>query len=208
MSVSLGSGRANQKLRTRQALLSAARDLLGREQIPTFDEVAEAAMVSRATAYRYFPSIEALLAETVLDAAFPDPQEAIGDREQLLDRVLAAVSGATTVLLDNEIATHALAKSLADRWLNAPDGDARARPARRLLLIDAALEPHVDRLGVEVAERLRRGLALVCGMEAAISARDVVGLDREEATAAVAWAATALVAAAEHEASASSGRRS
>jgi AcrR family transcriptional regulator len=208
MSVSLGSGRANQKLRTRQALLSAARDLLGREQIPTFDEVAEAAMVSRATAYRYFPSIEALLAETVLDAAFPDPQEAIGDREQLLDRVLAAVSGATTVLLDNEIATHALAKSLADRWLNAPDGDARARPARRLLLIDAALEPHVDRLGVEVAERLRRGLALVCGMEAAISARDVVGLDREEATAAVAWAATALVAAAEHQASASSGRRS
>jgi len=39
---------------------------------PTLEEVAEAAMVSRATAYRYFPGVEALLTEAALDVAMPE----------------------------------------------------------------------------------------------------------------------------------------
>lgn len=208
MSADLDSGRTNQKLRTRYALLDAVRDLLDAGRNPTLEDVAEAAMVSRATAYRYFPSIESLVAEATIEQAVHDPDTVIGDRTALLDRVLAAIAGSTAGLLDNEVATHAMAKSAADRWLEAPGVDGATRPARRLSLIDAALAPHVDRLGSDVADRLRSALALVCGMEAVISARDVVGLERNEAAAAFAWAATALVAAAEEQAAASRQRRS
>jgi len=200
VSTSLESGRTNQKLRTRYALLRAARELLDEGRNPSFDEIAEAAMVSRATTYRYFPSVEALIAESTIQQTVGDAHAAMGDRQELLDRVLVAVEECTTYLLDNEIATHAMAKSMADRWLEAPNGPGATRPARRLAFLDAALEPHRDRLGPHISEQLRSGLALVCGMEAVLSARDVVGLDPAKARATFAWAATALVAAAEEQA--------
>ena len=40
---------------------------------PTLEEIAEEALVSRATAYRYFPSVDALLVEASLDVAVPEP---------------------------------------------------------------------------------------------------------------------------------------
>ena len=58
-------GRESQKNRTRKALIEAARRLMGAGQHPTVPEAAEAAGISRATAYRYFPTQEMLLAESV-----------------------------------------------------------------------------------------------------------------------------------------------
>ncbi len=55
--------RANQKERTRAALVEAARALLRAGVPPTVAEAAEQARVSRATAYRYFPTHDALLIE-------------------------------------------------------------------------------------------------------------------------------------------------
>jgi AcrR family transcriptional regulator len=60
-------GRDNQKRRTRQALIDAAIALRDEGHNPTVAQVAERAMVSRATAYRYFPSTEALISETAAD---------------------------------------------------------------------------------------------------------------------------------------------
>ena len=66
ISVSTGyeeSGRTAQKARTRNALLDAARDLLALNgEVPTVEDAAAAASISRTTAYRYFPSQAALLA--------------------------------------------------------------------------------------------------------------------------------------------------
>lgn len=202
----VASGRANQKLRTRQALVSAVRSLLAEGRNPTLDDVAEAALVSRATAYRYFPSVEALVAEAAIEGAMADAST-IAMHDDLLDRVLAAVHGANAPLLDNEVAMHVMARSLADRWL-AADGDERAtRPGRRMQLIDAALEPYAADLGPAVTARLRSALAFVAGMEAVLSARDVLGLGRDEAAEAFTWAATALVTGAQAEAAASTKRR-
>ncbi|MFN3628321.1 MAG: TetR family transcriptional regulator, partial [Parvibaculum sp.] len=47
--------RANQKRRTRKDLLQAAARLLKEGRNPSLEEIAEEALVSRATAYRYFP---------------------------------------------------------------------------------------------------------------------------------------------------------
>jgi AcrR family transcriptional regulator len=57
------AGRVNQKRRTRAAIVAAAVELVEQGQSPTVAEVADAALVSRATAYRYFPTQEYLLFE-------------------------------------------------------------------------------------------------------------------------------------------------
>lgn len=58
-------GRANQKLRTRTAILQAAVELMRTGTDVTMPEVAKAALVSEATAYRYFPDLASLLQEAM-----------------------------------------------------------------------------------------------------------------------------------------------
>ena len=77
-----GGGRANQRRRTRKDLLQAAARLIKEGRPPTLEEVAEAALVSRATAYRYFPNIDALLAEATLDMAATNPLSLLASRSQ------------------------------------------------------------------------------------------------------------------------------
>ena len=57
------TGRVNQKRRTRAAIVEAAQELLQQGVTPTVAQAAEAALVSRTTAYRYFPTQESLLVE-------------------------------------------------------------------------------------------------------------------------------------------------
>src|SRR4051794_31071304 len=61
------TGRTRQKARTREALIRATRTFLTEGVIPTVEEAADAAEVSRTTAYRYFANQRALLV-----AAFPE----------------------------------------------------------------------------------------------------------------------------------------
>src|SRR3954471_12049508 len=69
------TGRTNQKHRTRAALIAAARDLIAQGAVPTVENTAAAAAISRTTAYRYFPTQHALLAaahpETTLQSLLP-----------------------------------------------------------------------------------------------------------------------------------------
>src|ERR687894_2229126 len=60
----LHTGRTNQKARTRDALIAAARQLLAEGMTPTVESAATEASVGRTTAYRYFPNSRALLAAT------------------------------------------------------------------------------------------------------------------------------------------------
>ena len=60
------TGRVNQKARTREALISATRDLLAQGVVPSMERAATAASISRTTAYRYFPTQRELLT-----AAYP-----------------------------------------------------------------------------------------------------------------------------------------
>src|SRR3712207_5718676 len=60
----LQTGRTNQKVRTRDALIAAARQLLAEGVTPTVEAAAAEAAIGRTTAYRYFPNSRALLAAT------------------------------------------------------------------------------------------------------------------------------------------------
>src|SRR5690242_20152399 len=71
------SGRVNQKRRTRDAIVAAAQAIVDRGESPTVAQAAEAAAVSRTTAYRYFPTQESLLLELSVTISVADVEEAL-----------------------------------------------------------------------------------------------------------------------------------
>src|SRR6267378_2415699 len=83
-------GRTQQKQRTRQALVTAARDMVAQGVTPTVEEAAAKASVSRTTAYRYFPSQRVLLlaAHPEIEARSLLPENAPADAEVRLDLVI------------------------------------------------------------------------------------------------------------------------
>jgi AcrR family transcriptional regulator len=189
--------RTNQHLRTRKDLLLAAGRLLKEGRQPTMDEVAETALVSRATAYRYFPTLEALLVEAPLDGAMPEPEklfarDTTSDPEERLDRAEAALHQMT---YQNEAQLRLmLANSLLAARGNG--GTAPARQNRRTPLIEAALAPARKRFKSEAYENLRAALALVFGTESMVVFRDVLPLDERKARKVKSWVIRALVRAA------------
>jgi AcrR family transcriptional regulator len=188
------TGRANQRLRTRKELLVAAARLLDEGRTPTMDEVAEAALVSRATAYRYFPTLESLLAEAPLQGEAPDPERLFAtdvstDPEARIEAANAAMhrmawrnAPQLRLMLASILAAHAKADSRAPKRQN-----------RRTPLIEAALEPVRDRLDPVDFRRLCRALALIVGTESMIVCADILNLNERSARDVTQWAARALV---------------
>src|SRR5579862_6053916 len=68
--------RVNQKARTRAAIVQAVHELARSGAEITMPSVAKAALVSEATAYRYFPDLVTLLLEADT-GIWPDPAEAL-----------------------------------------------------------------------------------------------------------------------------------
>src|SRR5215831_13903717 len=87
-------GRAAQKLRTRQALMDTAVELVKAGRRPSVSAVADQAGVSRATAYRYFPSQDLMLSEAMIRAAagVPDGLPPAGIAAARPEEVAAAVT--------------------------------------------------------------------------------------------------------------------
>jgi AcrR family transcriptional regulator len=166
---------------------------------PSLDEVAEEALVSRATAYRYFPSIGDLLLEASLDVAIPDADdifngEQSGDPVSRLRRVDEALHD---MILANEAPLRMmLAQSLQRALGGMGDAAPPARQNRRTPLIEAALEPARDQFNPAALKTLCHALALVIGPEAMVVFKDVLQIDDAEARRVKHWAICALVEAA------------
>lgn len=191
--------RPNQRRRTRKDLLQAAARLMKQGGTPGLEQIAEEAMVSRATAYRYFASADALLIEASLDIALPEAAALFGadapsDPVARLDLVEATID---TMISANEPGLRRmLIHSLERKLRGEVEGDTPARQNRRTPLIDAALEPARKEFKPAALANLRRALALVIGTEAMVVFKDVLQLDDAEARRVKRWAIRALVAAA------------
>ncbi|HET6971973.1 MAG TPA: TetR/AcrR family transcriptional regulator, partial [Phenylobacterium sp.] len=187
-----------QKQRTRKDLLDAAARLVREGRRPSLDEVAEAALVSRATAYRYFASIEALLLEASVHVAAPDA----GVLERAsptdpTDRVQAVDAAFETMIRENEAPLRLmLARMLEHSVRGEAPGDLPARQNRRAPLIEAALEPARPDLDPGAFETLVSALSILVGTESFIVTRDVLQLSDRDAREVRRWAIAALVEAA------------
>jgi AcrR family transcriptional regulator len=199
---SLESGRINQKRRTRAAIVQGARTLIAQGQTPTVAQAAEAGLVSRTTAYRYFPTQESLLVEIALDenvddiealvADGPGARDPIAHVQDVLDALNAHVVGAQVayrsalrLYLDQSIA--AIAKG---------DDPGLLREGRRVRWITDALEPLRKQIGPKRFETVVRALSVLAGTEPMVVMRDVCHADDDEARAVCRWVAGLVLEAA------------
>ncbi|HVV47188.1 MAG TPA: helix-turn-helix domain-containing protein [Bryobacteraceae bacterium] len=199
--------RSNQRLRTRKELLQAAQRLLKDGRTPTLAEVAEAALVSRATAYRYFPNTEALLAEAPLDADIPGAGQIFAadrsvDPAERVDRAEAALH---EMSYRNERQLRVWLGNLLTR--SADHSAEPRRQNRRTELITAALAPSREAFDRTTYKRLCAALALFFGTESMIVFRDVLEIEPAEARKVKSWAIHALVEAALRESKANGKSR-
>ena len=184
--------RIDQKQRTRQDLQAAAR-LMKQGRVPKLAEVAEEAMVSRATAYRYFSSDEALITEAAIDGQSPTAEQLFAD-DTVLDPE-GRLSKANAVLHDFIWGNHTQMRLVLARLLEQAAGTNNGRPLlgrqnRRTEFIQTALAPVRDRFDKATYRKLCAALALVFGVESMLVFRDVLQIEETEARKVENWANT------------------
>jgi len=188
-------GRTNQKRRTRRAIIEAASELVRENRTPSVADAAERALVSRATAYRYFPSQQSLLTEVQADATQPSIEGLLVEAgDDIEGRVVTITRELARMVLADEALFRNQVRATQDAWF-AQQGDTPipVREGRRLAWIDKALEPAKGKLGRRELARLRTGLAVVIGVDAVLALRDICGLSPAATVDALVWTATSLV---------------
>jgi len=184
------TGRARQKARTRTALVTAARALLAEGCTPTVERAADAAQVSRTTAYRYFANQRALLAatfpEVTAESLLPDP--APTDAEA---RVAALARALTAQILEHEPELRAQLRLSLEQ--SADSRELPFRTGRAVVWIEEALAPLRDSLPAPPFRRLVLAIRSVVGIEALVWLTDVAGLSRAEAADLMCWSAETLL---------------
>jgi AcrR family transcriptional regulator len=204
-------GRANQKARTRAAILEACDELVQSGAEVTMPEVAARAMVSEATAYRYFPDLISLLQEA-LQGLWPNAEQALAPVADSRDPV-ERVAFACEYLLRGVHAYQGAVRAMISHTITAP-AQARTRPGIRFGLIDYALAPFEapanprgltsgmggsrspSPLAPSAMTRLKQNLAVVVSAEAFFVLTDLCGLSPDDAIDSAARTAAILTRAA------------
>jgi AcrR family transcriptional regulator len=188
--------RPNQTSRTRKDLLQAASRMIKQGRRITLEDVAEEARVSRATAYRYFSSVDELLVEAPIDGAVPDPDELFrgASSQDPVDRLLRVETALHDMISGNEQALRLLLAHSVGRGTNGEERDGfPVRQNRRTALIEAALAPAKARFKPAELAKLTKALALVMGTESMVVFTDVLQVSEGEARKVRQWAIRALV---------------
>jgi AcrR family transcriptional regulator len=194
------TGRVRQKQRTRQALVEATQALLVEGVVPTVEQAAAAARISRTTAYRYFPSQRALLAAArpEIDEVSLLPPDAPPDDPRA--RLAAVIERLTGIVAGSEAQQRAMLRLSLEA-----EPEARAnlvlRQGRAIGWIEEALAPLAGLVPEAALRRLVLAVRAATGIESFVWLTDVAGLSPGEATATQRWSAEALLTAtlAEHD---------
>jgi AcrR family transcriptional regulator len=182
--------------------MEGARKLLREGKIPSVADTAEAARVSRATAYRYFPTQSALIQEAV-QTGLPttwEPDKRHADLTAFADRVERAIAEMLTLAHDNEAVLRGVLLLSLQQWVTIQAGDKlEEEPIRRgtgrIPAIQAALAPYRGTLSPAALRRLTIGLSLIVGAESLVVLNDIWKLDETEAKEVARWIARTLTQA-------------
>jgi len=186
------------KGRTRQLLLEHASILLGQGQIASVAEVAQHAGVSRATAYRYFPTRGKMIS-AVVDFSLGPARRVSPSITDGRARIEELFRQTFPRFLEYEPQLRAaLQVSLSDMALERAGKltDEPYRRGNRIDILSDAARPLKAQLRKGGFDRLVRALSVVYGIESYVVLRDIWGARDKEVRAIVGWIATALVEAA------------
>lgn len=191
------TGRTKQKARTRAALIDAARGLLAGGVTPTVEQAADAAGVSRTTAYRYFANQRELIVATFPEIAADSllPERAPDDPVARLDAVVTAL---TAQLIDHEPELRAQLRLSLESG-SGERAELPFRTGRAIGWIEEALAPLRDQMSGRELRRLVLAIRSAVGIEALVWLTDIASLSRTEAADLMRWSARALLESALRE---------
>ncbi|ADP17520.1 bacterial regulatory protein, TetR family protein 19 [Achromobacter xylosoxidans A8] len=191
------------RARMRKTLLDAAQRLMAEGITPSVAELAEHAQVSRATAYRYFPSQSALIAAVVdeslgpilaWDSAAPDAAGRVDELLRFAYPRLESHEAPLRAAIMVSLQQHAEA--------SAGRGGAEPRLVRghRVDILKRAIAPLSAELTPAQLDRVTQALSLVYGTEVFLVLKDIWKLELPELTDVARWTAQAIIAQALAEA--------
>jgi AcrR family transcriptional regulator len=180
----------------RKTLLDAAQQLMAQGITPSVAELAEHARVSRATAYRYFPSQSALIAAVVdeslgpilaWNSAAPDAATRVDELLRFAFPRLEAHEAPLRAAIMVSLQQHAEAS--AGKAGNEP----RLVRGHRVDILKRAIAPLAADLTPAQQDRVAQALSLVYGSEVFLVLKDIWHLELSEITDVVRWTAQAII---------------
>ncbi len=193
------------KASTFKLLLDTAMELIRDSgHIPSVAELAVRSNVSRATAYRYFPSRSALIT-TVIDASLGPVRQLAADSRGGRERVRELFKSTFPRFKEFEPQLRAAAQLALEQWALERAGLLEEEPYRRghrIRILEHAIAPLAPGLPPAVRDRLHRGLSVIYGIEAYVILKDMWGLGDRDLERTVLWMADALIDAALRDAAA------
>jgi AcrR family transcriptional regulator len=184
------------RARTRRLMLETATRLMQGGIVPSVTEVAEAAEVSRATAYRYFPS-QAALVHAVVDEALGPILDWSSDAPDARTRVADLLKQSLPRIDAFEATFRSALKHSLDQWMQRQAGVVSTEPqftrGHRMALLRDAVAPLQGEVRPAATERLAMALSLVFGIESLVILKDIWGLGGTEAMEVARWAADMMV---------------
>ncbi|VWX61502.1 Transcriptional regulator, TetR family [Burkholderiales bacterium 8X] len=184
---------------TFQQLLQAAMEIIRTSgHIPSVAEAAMRSKVSRATAYRYFPSRSALVT-AVVDSSLGPVRKQASDQPNGRDRIHELFLKTFPRFKEFEPQMRAAAQLSLEQWGLERAGLLEEEPYRRghrVRILEHALEPMVPLLRPDLHDRLHKALSVVYGIEPYVVLKDIWGMRDREVERCAMWMADALIDAA------------
>ena len=191
------------RVRMRRTMLDTAMRLMQSGLIPSVSDVAEAAEVSRTTAYRYFPS-QATLIQAAVDEALGPILKWDSDSPDAEERMADLLTFAYPRMHRYEATLRAALWLALDQWTRRQAGTLEAETpivrGHRKALLRLALAPLQKKLDSKALDRVTQSLSLIFGTEAFVVLKDIWRLDDKQALRVALWTAHAIVRTAVDEA--------
>lgn len=188
--------------RTQQRLVNAAMQLSESGALPTLTEVAAQAELSRATAYRYFPTQSALVAAMVEQSLLPiiewDPQHSDADQ-----RISELLSFAYPRMLEHEGVLRAALQLSLQQWSEKrrdPHTQETLVRGNRKQILKRVVEPLESRLSPAAIQRIMHAFSLIYGSEVFMVMKDIWHVGDDEIQNVTQWMAKAILRQAEEDA--------
>lgn len=187
------------KASTFKLLLETAMELIHQDgHIPSVAEVAARSKVSRATAYRYFPSRSALIT-AVTETSLGPVRTFASDNRSGRERVHELFEQTFPRFKEFEAQLRAAAQLALEQWALERAGLLEEEPYRRghrVRILEHAIAPLAPELPSTVRDRLHKALSVVYGIEPYVILKDIWGLPDREVERIALWMADALIDAA------------
>jgi AcrR family transcriptional regulator len=167
-------------------------------RIPSVAEVAMQSNVSRATAYRYFPSRSALIT-TVVDASLGPVRQLAPDNRGGRERIHELFKSTFPRFKEFEPQMRAAAQLALEQWALERAGMLDEQPYRRghrVRILEHAIAPLAPAMPAAVRDRLHRALSVIYGIEAYVILKDIWGVGDRQLERTVLWMADAMIDAA------------